>query len=176
MYTLLQELKRSGPDNPALSMLVEPLLPRVWRKELDRQKLLKEDEDTDPYSAAIAEKDMKQASKEEGEALKGGFVVVEAPGLATPSSRITKVYNALDLVPVCKRHEVETAVADSVGRGLDAMWVCCQELESKFNKIKYHQDWLHALKQALADDEQGPSVAVGNDNQSGSSDNLPLRK
>ena len=40
---LLQELKRSGPDNPALSMLVEPLLPRAWRKELDQQKLLKGD-------------------------------------------------------------------------------------------------------------------------------------
>ncbi len=47
MYTLLQELKRTGFDNPALSMLVEPLLPRAWRKELDKQKLLKGDEDTD---------------------------------------------------------------------------------------------------------------------------------
>ncbi len=47
MYTLLQELKRTGPDNPALGMLVEPLLPRAWRKELDQQKLLKGDEDTD---------------------------------------------------------------------------------------------------------------------------------
>ncbi len=61
MYTLLQELKRSGPDNPALSMLVEPLLPRAWRKELDQQKLLKGDEDTDLYSAAIAQKDMQGA-------------------------------------------------------------------------------------------------------------------
>ncbi|KAL0018520.1 hypothetical protein WJX77_009250 [Trebouxia sp. C0004] len=47
MYTLLQELKRSGPDNPALSMLVEPLFPRAWMKELDQQKLLKGDEDTE---------------------------------------------------------------------------------------------------------------------------------
>ena len=76
MYTLLQELKRTGPDNPALSMLVEPLPPRVWRKELDRQKLLKENEDTDLYSAAIAEKDMMEASKEQGEALRDGFVVL----------------------------------------------------------------------------------------------------
>ena len=55
MYTLLQELRRTGPDNPALSMLVEPLLPRAWRQELDRQKLLIGDEDTDLYSAAIAQ-------------------------------------------------------------------------------------------------------------------------
>ncbi len=57
-------------------MLFKPLLPRVWRKELDRQKLLKENEDTDLYSAAIAEKDTMEASKEQGEALRDGFVVV----------------------------------------------------------------------------------------------------
>ncbi len=177
MYTLLQELKRTGPDNPALSMLVEPLLPRVWRKELDKQKLLKGDEDTDLYSAAIAEKDMKEASKEEGEALQGGFVVIETPGLAKLTGRISKVMlDALDLVPVGMRHEIETAVAHSVGRGLDAMLVCCQELESKFKKIKYHQDWLHALKQALANHDQGPSVAASSDDQSGSPNNLPLSK
>jgi len=32
MYTLLQELRHTGADNPALAMLVEPLLPRAWRK------------------------------------------------------------------------------------------------------------------------------------------------
>jgi len=88
MYTLLQELKRSGPDNPALSMLVEPLLPRAWRKELDQQKLLKGDEDTDLYSAAVAQKDMQGALNEEGEAIEDGFVVVEAPGLARLTSRV----------------------------------------------------------------------------------------
>ncbi len=105
-----------------------------------------------------------------------GFVVVEAPGLARLTSRINKVYDALDLVPVCKRHEIETAIADSVGRGLDAVLECCQELENKFNKTKYHQDWLHAMKQALADEDQGPSVVAGTDDQSGSSDNVPLSK
>ena len=160
MYTLLQELKRTGPDNPALSMLFEPLLPRLSRKQLDKQKLLKGDDNTDLYSAAFAQKDKEEASKEEGEALDDGLIVVEAPGLARPTSRINKVYDALDLVPVCKRHEIETAVADSVGRGLDAVLECCQELENKFNKIKYHQDWLHALKQALADDDQWLQAVV----------------
>jgi len=102
MYTLLQELKRTGPDNPALSALVDPLLPRLWRKQLDKQNLLKCDDDTDLYSAAIAQKDMEEASKEEGEALDDGFVVLEAPGLARLTSRINKLYDALDLVPVCK--------------------------------------------------------------------------
>ena len=36
MYTLLQELQRTRPNNPALSLLVEPVLPRAWRKELDK--------------------------------------------------------------------------------------------------------------------------------------------
>ena len=61
MYTLLQELRRAGPDNPALGMLVEPLLPRAWEKELDKQKLLKDDQGTDLYATRIGEKDMKQA-------------------------------------------------------------------------------------------------------------------
>ena len=34
MYTLLHELRHTGPQTPALAMLVEPLLPRAWRKEL----------------------------------------------------------------------------------------------------------------------------------------------
>lgn len=53
MYTLLQELKRIGADNPALSMLVEPLLPKPWRKGLERQKVMKGDEATDLYSPAL---------------------------------------------------------------------------------------------------------------------------
>ena len=47
MYALLQELKHTGADTPALAMLVEPLLPRAWRKELDKQKVLQGDVDTD---------------------------------------------------------------------------------------------------------------------------------
>ena len=40
MSTLLQELKRTGPDNAALCVLVEPLLPQACSKELNRHKLL----------------------------------------------------------------------------------------------------------------------------------------
>jgi len=58
-YTLLQELRRTGADTPALAMLVEPLLPRAWRKELDKQKRLKGDEDTDLYAVRIGEQDLK---------------------------------------------------------------------------------------------------------------------
>ena len=176
MYTLLQKLKHSGPDNLALSMLVEPLLPRAWRKEPGRQKLLKGDEDTELYSAAIAKKDMQGALNEEGEAIEDGFVVVEAPGLARLTSRIQKVYDALDLVPVCRRHENQAAIADSVGRGLDAVLECCQELESKYNKAKYHQDWLHAMQQALADDDQAACVTASTGDQSCTSNRLQLNK
>ena len=54
MHTLLQELKRTGADDPALSVLVEPLLPKPWRKQLDRQKVLKGDGAIDLYSTAFA--------------------------------------------------------------------------------------------------------------------------
>ena len=156
MYTLLQELRRTGPGNPALSMLVEPLLPRAWRKELDRQKLLIGDEDTDLYSAAIAQIDIQQAPKEEGEDVdvEDGFVVVETPSLAKLPGRIHKVYDALDLVPVYKRQQVEVAMADCVERGMDAMLLCWQQFEAKYSKHKHHQSWLQALKQALTADEQ----------------------
>ena len=40
MYTLLQELKHTGADNPAVAMLVEPLLPLAWRKQLEVVKTL----------------------------------------------------------------------------------------------------------------------------------------
>ncbi len=132
-------------------MLVEPLLPRAWSKELNRQKLLEGDEDTDLYSVAIAKKDIQQASKEEGKKLEVGFVLVETPSLAKLTGRVNKVYDALELVPIYMRHQVEAAVADSAGRGLDAMLQCWQEFENKYAKHKHHQDW---LKQALSVDEQ----------------------
>ncbi len=91
MYTLLQELKRTGPNNPALSMLVEPLLPRAWRKELDKQKLLKDDVDTDLYSPAVAEQDLQAASAEEGTPLEDEFVVAEDPGLLKLTHKVKKV-------------------------------------------------------------------------------------
>ena len=65
MCSLLQELRHTGAQTPALAMLVEPLLPRAWRKELDEQKVLKDDADTDLNAAGIAEQDIAQAPKEE---------------------------------------------------------------------------------------------------------------
>ncbi len=86
MYTLLQELKRTGPNNPALSLLVEPLLPRAWRKELDKQKLLKDDIDTDLYSRDIAQQDIQQAAVEEGPPTGHDFKLT-APGFVlTPEA------------------------------------------------------------------------------------------
>ncbi len=66
MYTLLQELRHNGAQSPALDMLVEPLLRKAWRKELDRQKTLKDDVDTDLYAISIGEQDIAHASEEEG--------------------------------------------------------------------------------------------------------------
>ena len=78
MYTLLQELRHTGADIPALAMLVERLLPLAWRKQLDKQRILKGDEDTDLFSTGIAEQDIQQASEEEGLPLQDDFVVLEA--------------------------------------------------------------------------------------------------
>ena len=119
---------------------------------------------------------MQGALNEEGEVAEDGFVVVEAPGLARLTSRIQKVFDALALVPVCRRHEIEAAIADSVGRGLDAVLECCQELESKYNKAKYHQDWLHAMQQALADDNEAPCVTASIGDQSRIPNRLQLSK
>ena len=83
------------------------------------------------------------------------------------------MYDALDLVPVCKRHEIETAIADSVGRGL---LECCQELEGKYSKAKYHQDWLHAMTEAMADNEQAPCATASTGDQSRSPNRRQLSK
>ncbi|DBA92366.1 TPA: hypothetical protein ACH3X1_015771 [Trebouxia sp. C0004] len=68
---------------PALAMLVEPLLPRAWRKELDKQKILKGDVDTDLFAISIGERDIAQASEEEGSPLQGDSIVLEGPEMAT---------------------------------------------------------------------------------------------
>ena len=80
MYTLLQELRHIGAQSHALAMLTEPLLPKAWRKELDRQKTLKDDVDTDlydlhdMYAISIAKQDIANASEEEGSPIGGDFV------------------------------------------------------------------------------------------------------
>ena len=153
MYTLLQELKRTGPDNPALSMLVEPLLPRAWRKELDKQRLLKDDVDTDLYLPAIAEQDMQGEAAEEGPALEDGFIVAEDPGLLKLTHKVKKVSEALDLVPLYKQADIEKAVADAIGKGLDSMAKCVSDFEGRFAGKEHHKDWLRALKKALEDND-----------------------
>ncbi|DBB07151.1 TPA: hypothetical protein ACH3X1_011722 [Trebouxia sp. C0004] len=60
-------------------MLVEPLLPRAWRKELDKQKVLKDDAATDLYATVIAEQDIAQAPEEEGLPLQVDFIALESP-------------------------------------------------------------------------------------------------
>lgn len=148
MYTLLQELKRTGPNNPALSLLVEPLLPRAWRKELDKQKLLKDDIDTDLYSRDIAQQDIQQAAAEDGPPTVHDFVVPFSSELAKLAVKMKRISDILDLVPIYKRAEVEAAVAGSVG-GLEALTKCLQDFQKKFSKQEAHQDWLEALKEAV---------------------------
>ena len=150
MCTLLQELKHTGAKTPALAMLVEPLLPRAWRKELDKQKTLKGDVDTDLYAVGIGEQDLVQSGSEEGTAVDDGFIVPEGPRMAKLSMKVQEISDALDLVPVSKRDCVEHAVAHAIGQGLDKLVECCQAFESKYANSKYHQPWLCALKQAIS--------------------------
>ncbi len=156
MYTLLHELRHTGPQTPALAMLVEPLLPRAWRKELDKQKILKDDADTDLYATGIAEQDIAQAPEEEGSPLQDDFIALEGPKMPL---KVQEISDALDLVPVSKRDCVEHAVADAIGQGLDRLLECFQVFEDKYANSKYHQAWLCAFKQAISGDgsaEQHP--------------------
>ncbi len=147
MYTLLQELRHTGADNPALGMLVEPLLPQAWRKELDKQKLLKGDVDTDLFAIDTGEQDTAQASEEEGSPLHDDSIILEGPEMA--NLKVAKISDALDLVPVCKRELVEHTIGHAIGQGLDSLMECCKVFESKYANRKYHQAWLCALKQAI---------------------------
>lgn len=161
MYTLL--LRHTGADNPALAILVEPLLPLAWRKQLDKQRMLKGDEDTDLFSTGIAEQDIQQASEEEGLPLQDDFVVLEGPGMAKLSLRMTKISAALDLVPVSKRQLVEHAVAQALGQELESVMECCKAFEARLADDEYHQDWLCALKQAVS--EESLAEEVGSEQQ-----------
>ena len=159
MYTLLQELRHNGGHSPALAMLVEPLLPKAWRKELDRQKTLKDDVDTDLYAICIGEQDIAHASEEEGSPIGGDFVICEGPEMAKLSLKVQKISDALDLVPVSKRDCVEHAVANAIGQGLDKLLECFLTFEDKYANSRYHEAWLCAFKQAISGDhsaEQDP--------------------
>jgi len=159
MCTLLQELRHTGAQTPALAMLVEPLLPRAWRKELDKQKVLKDDADTDLYATGIAEQDIAQAPEEEGSPLQDDFIALEGPKMAKLALKVQDISDALDLVPVSKRDCVEHVVADAIGQGVDRLVECFQAFESKYANNKYHQAWLCAFRQAISRDgsaEQDP--------------------
>ena len=132
MYTLLQELRHTGAQSPALAVLVEPLLPRAWRRQLDKQKLLKRDMDTDLYATGIAEQDIAQTPEEEGSPLQDGFIALECPKMAKLALRVQEISDALDLVPVSKRCCVEHAVADAIGQGLHKLMKCLQVFEDKY--------------------------------------------
>ena len=151
MYTLLQELRHTGAQSPALAMLVEPLLPRAWRKELDKQKILKDDVDTDLYAVNIAEQDVAQAPEEEGSPVGDDFVIPDGPEMAKLSLKMQKIFDAL--VPVSKRDCVEHAVANALGQGLDKLMECCHVFERRYANSKYHEAWLCAFKQAISEDD-----------------------
>ena len=88
-------------------MLVEPLLPRAWRKELDKQKILKGDDvDTDLFAISIGERDIAQASEEEGSPLQGDSIVLEGPEMAT--LKVAKISDALDFVLCAKEKLLNT--------------------------------------------------------------------
>ena len=168
MSTLLQELRHNGAQSPALAMLVEPLLPKAWRKELDRQKTLKGDVDTDLYALNIAEQDIAQACEEEGSPIGGDFVICEGPEMAKLSLKVQKISDALDLVPVSKRDCVEHVVANAIGQGLDRLLECFSPFEDKYANSKYHEAWLCAFKQAISGDhsaEQDPEEHLLHDSQ-----------
>ena len=144
LYTLLQELKHTGAQAPALAMLVEPLLPKAWRKELYKQRTLKGDMDTDLYAVNIAEQDIAQGCLPQDD-----FIALEDPEIAKLSLKVQDICDALDLVPVSRRDCIEHAVAHAMGQGLDSLLECCQKFESKYANSKYHQPWLCALRQAI---------------------------
>ena len=111
MYTLLQELKDTGAQTPAVGMLVEPLLPRALRREVDKQKTLKGDVVTDLYAIGIGEQHLAHSCSEEGTVVDDGFVVPEGPRMAKQCIKMQEISDALELVPVSQRDCVEYAVA-----------------------------------------------------------------
>ncbi|KAL3163337.1 hypothetical protein ABBQ32_009725 [Trebouxia sp. C0010 RCD-2024] len=109
-------------------MLVEPLLPRAWRKELDKQKTLKGDVDTDLYAVGIGEQHLAHSCSEEGTVVDDGFVVPEGPRMAKLCIKMQEISDALDLVPQhfkaiheqCVRHARKTYIAEAFCKTLHA--------------------------------------------------------
>lgn len=82
------------------------------------------------------------------------FVVVESSELLKLARKVKQVAEALDLIPLYHRAQVESAVANGLAEILDAMPTCLKELEGRFAGQEHHQDWLQALRQALSADKQ----------------------
>jgi hypothetical protein len=150
--TLLTELQNKGADSAALPMLVEPLLPRQWKKELDRCKLLKGDADTDLYCRATAQADIMQGEAEEGSTIEeDAFLVTADPELTLDMTR--QIVNALDLCPLYKVKEVETQISSALSEGWPAMKASVEHLVARLADEGAHKEWLLALKQIVLECE-----------------------
>ncbi len=115
--------------------------------ELDKQKVLQGDVDTDLFAIGTGEQDMAQ---KEGSPLQDDFVGLEGPQMGNLSLKVANISDALDLVPVSEREHVEHAVVHAIGQGLDSLLKCCQSFDDKYANSKYHQPWLCALQQAIS--------------------------
>ncbi len=72
--------------------------------------------------------------------LEDGFVVAEDPGLLKLTHKVKKVSEALDLVPLYRREDVEISVADAIGKGLHSMAKCLSDFEGRPTGEKHDMD------------------------------------
>ena len=147
-HTLITELLQIGPTSAALPPLVEPLLPRSWKRELDKSKLLKGDIETDLYSTAVAQEDIMQGEEEEGSAPSDGFLVADAAPELTPR-KMEQILDAMDLIPLYVRQKVELEVSNSLAEGLSAFKSCIEQLAARFANKAAHKAWLSSLQQVV---------------------------
>ena len=147
-HTLITELLHTGPTSAALPLLVEPLLPRSWKRELDQSKLLKGDVETDLYSTAVAQEDIMQGEEEEGSAPADGFLVADADPELTPQ-KMEQILDALDLIPLYVRQKVELEVSNALAQGLSAFKSCIERLAARFADKAAHKAWLSSLQQVV---------------------------
>ncbi|DBA65479.1 TPA: hypothetical protein ACH3X2_003189 [Trebouxia sp. C0005] len=103
------------------------LVPRSWKRELDQSKLLKGDMETDLYSTAVAQEDIVQGEEEEGLAPLEGFLVADVDPRLMPR-KMEQVVDAMDLIPLYVRQNVEMEVFDAPAEGLSALKSCIEQL------------------------------------------------
>ena len=147
-HTLITELLQTGPTSAALPLLVEPLLPRSWQRELDQSKLLKGDIETDLYSTAVAQEDIMQGEEEEGAAPSDGFLVADVDPELTPR-KMEQIVDAMDLIPLYVRQKVELEVSNAVAEGLSAFKSCIERLAARFADKAAHKAWSSSLQQVV---------------------------